>query len=186
MFPFYTNLQLLLRLAYLQHKWMGLVLRLGQVSLNSENVQKLAVFHGFIKTSLFPFYTNLQLLLRLAYLQHKWIGLDLRLGQVSRILRTFESQLFYTVLSKKVYFPFMLTCSYQCTQQIYNTNAWVQTNVWVKFRQILKTFKIQLFCTILLKQVCFTFILVVSINLSKFTTQMDGSGLAIGSSFVEL
>ena len=70
---------------------MGVDQRLGQVSSNFENVQNLAILHGFIKASLFAFYTNLYLLLRLAYLQHKWMGLDLRLGQVSRILRTFES-----------------------------------------------------------------------------------------------
>ena len=72
-----------MRLANLPHKKMGLDLRLGQVSWNSENVQNLAVCHGFIKTSLFPFSTNLQLLLGLANLPHKRIGLDQRLGQVS-------------------------------------------------------------------------------------------------------
>ena len=48
-----------MRLANLPHKKMGLDLRLGQVSWNSENVQNLAVCHDFIKTSLFPFSTNL-------------------------------------------------------------------------------------------------------------------------------
>ena len=62
---------------------MGLFQRLGQVSSNSETVQNLAGLHGFIKTSLFSFYTNLLLLLRLANWQHKCLGLDLRLGQVS-------------------------------------------------------------------------------------------------------
>ena len=62
---------------------MGLDLRLVQVSSNCENVQNLALLHGFIKPSLFPFYTNLWLLLRLANLQHKCFDLDQRLGQVS-------------------------------------------------------------------------------------------------------
>ena len=56
---------------------------MGQVSSNSENVQNLAVLHGFIKASSFPFYTNLYLLLRFANLRHKRMGVDQRLGQVS-------------------------------------------------------------------------------------------------------
>ena len=56
---------------------MGVDLRLGPVSWNFENVQNLAVSHGFIKESLFPF------LLRLLNLPNKCTCLDLRLGQVS-------------------------------------------------------------------------------------------------------
>ena len=58
-FPFYTNLYLLLRLANLPHKFLGLDQHLGQVSSYSKNVENLAVLHGFIKGSLFLFYTNL-------------------------------------------------------------------------------------------------------------------------------
>ena len=83
LFSFYTNLQLLLRLANLPHKFLGLDQYLGQVTSNSENVQNLAILHCFIRTILFLFYTNLQLLLSLANLPHKFLGLDQRLGQVS-------------------------------------------------------------------------------------------------------
>ena len=62
---------------------MGLDQRLGQVLLNSKNVQNLAVLHGFIKASSFSFCINLLLLLRLANLLHKYMGLDQCLGQVS-------------------------------------------------------------------------------------------------------
>ena len=79
-----------------------------------------------------------------------------------RILRTFKIQLFSTVLLNQVCFPFILTFSYYYAQQIYNTNALIQTNVWFKFPRILRTFKIELFCTVLLKQVCFPFILTCS------------------------
>ena len=82
LFPFYKNLQLLLSIADLQHKFMGLDQHLGQVSSNSENVQNLAL-HNFIIATLFPFYTNFQLLLRLANLPQKFLDLDQYLGQVS-------------------------------------------------------------------------------------------------------
>ena len=62
---------------------MGLDLSLVQVSSNCENVQNLDVLHGFIKASSFSFCINLLLLLRLANLPHKCMGLDLRFGQVS-------------------------------------------------------------------------------------------------------
>ena len=52
-------------------------LRLGQVSWNSENVHNLAVLHGFITASSFPF------LQRLANVPYKYMGLHQRLGQVS-------------------------------------------------------------------------------------------------------
>ena len=58
-FPLYTNFYLLLRFANLRHKCMGVDQRLGQVSLNSKNVQNLAVLHGFIKANSFHVYTNL-------------------------------------------------------------------------------------------------------------------------------
>ena len=58
-FLFQTDLYLLLRLANLPHKCKGLDQRLAQVSSNYENVQNLAVLHGFIKTSVFSFITNL-------------------------------------------------------------------------------------------------------------------------------
>ena len=61
---------------------MGLDLRFGLVSWNSENVQNIAVLHGFIKTRLFPFYTNLLLLLRLVNLPHKCMFLEQYLCQV--------------------------------------------------------------------------------------------------------
>ena len=80
-FPLYTNFYLLLRFANLRHKCMGVDQRLGQVSLNSKNIQNLAVVHGFIKASSFSFYTNFMLLLRLANLPHKCMGI--RLDQVS-------------------------------------------------------------------------------------------------------
>ena len=62
---------------------MGLDQRLVQVSSNCENVQNLAVLHGFIKESSFPFYTDLLLLSRLANLPHRCMGQDQRLAQVS-------------------------------------------------------------------------------------------------------
>ena len=62
---------------------MGLDQRLGQVSWNSVNVQYLAILHGLLKHVRFHFYTNLLLLLRLANLPHKCMGLDLHLGKVS-------------------------------------------------------------------------------------------------------
>ena len=71
-FPFYTNLQLLLCLAYLPNKFLGQYQRLGQVSSNSENIQNLVVLHSLIEASSFPFYINLQLLLRLENLPHKF------------------------------------------------------------------------------------------------------------------
>ena len=74
---------MLLRLANLPHKLLGLDQRLGQVSLNFDNFQNLAVLHGFIRARLFPFYTNLLLLLKLSKLPHKFLGLVQRLGQVS-------------------------------------------------------------------------------------------------------
>ena len=61
----------------------SLDLRLGHVLLNYKNVQNLNILHGLINESLFPFYTNLKLLLRLEKLPRKCMGLDLRLGQVS-------------------------------------------------------------------------------------------------------
>ena len=82
LFSVYTNLQLLLHLANLTHKFLGLVQRLGQVSSNSEDVQNLAVLHGFIRATLFALCTNLQLLLRSTNLPHKFLGLVQRLGQV--------------------------------------------------------------------------------------------------------
>ena len=55
LFPFYTSLCFLLRLANLPHKFLGLDQRLGQVSSNSDNVQNLAILHGFIKAKfVFP------------------------------------------------------------------------------------------------------------------------------------
>ena len=57
--PLYTNFYLLLHFANLRYKCMGVDQRLGQVSLNSKNVQNLAILHGFIKASSFSFYTNL-------------------------------------------------------------------------------------------------------------------------------
>ena len=123
-FPFYTNLQLLLCLANLQHKCLGLDLQLGQVSLNSVNVQKLTVLHGFIKTSLFPFYTNLQLSLHLANLPHKCLDLDQRLGHVSSNSENVQNLSVLHGLVKQVCFPFILTCSYYYSQQIYNTMHW--------------------------------------------------------------
>ena len=83
LFPFYTNLQLLLSLLNIPHKFLGVNQRLGQVSSNSKNVPHFAVLHGFIKASSFSFYTNLQLLLSLAYLPHKFLGLDQCFGYVS-------------------------------------------------------------------------------------------------------
>ena len=56
---------------------------IGSSFSNSENVRKLAVLYGFIKECLFSFYANLKLLARLANLQHKCLGLDQRLGQIS-------------------------------------------------------------------------------------------------------
>ena len=142
----------------LTHKFLDLDLRLGQVSSNSENAQNLAVLNSFIKTILFPFYTNLQLLLRLANLQHKCFGLDQRLGQVSSNSETVQNLAVLHGFIKSSLFPFYTNLQYYYDQQIYNTNAWVQTCDWVKFRRILTTFKSQLFCMVLLKQVCFHFI----------------------------
>ena len=51
-FFFYSNLKLLLHLANLTHKFLGVDQRLGQVSSNSENIQNLAVLDV-------SFYTNL-------------------------------------------------------------------------------------------------------------------------------
>ena len=82
-FPVYTKLQLLLRLANLQHKYMGLDQHFVQVLQNSMNLQYLDVLHSLLKQVRFHFYTNMQLLLHLANLPHKYIGLDQRLGQVS-------------------------------------------------------------------------------------------------------
>ena len=62
---------------------MGVVLHLGPVSWNFENIQNLAVLHGFSKASSFPLYTSFYLLLRFANLWHKRMGVDQRLGQVS-------------------------------------------------------------------------------------------------------
>ena len=56
--PFYTNMKLLLCLENLPYKFLYQDQRLGQVSSKFENVQNLAVLHGFITASLFPFYTN--------------------------------------------------------------------------------------------------------------------------------
>ena len=162
LFPFSTNFQLLLRSANLPHKRMGIALRLSHVLWNYENDQNLAVCHSYFNASLFPFSTNLQLLLRLANLPHKRMGLDLRLGHVCGILRTIKIQQFVTVISTQVCFPFLLICSYYYAWQIYHTKECVQTYVWVKFCEILKTFKIQLFVTVLIKQVCFPFILICS------------------------
>ena len=104
---------------------MGLHQCLGQVSSNYENVQKLVVLHGFIKASLFPFYTNLKLLLRLANLPHKCLGLDQRLGQVSSNSENAQNLAVFHGFSKTRFFPFILTCSYYYCLQIYTTNAWV-------------------------------------------------------------
>ena len=62
---------------------MGQDLTLVRVSWNFENIQNLAVLHGFSKTSSFPLYTSFYLLLRFANLRHKRMGVDQRLGQVS-------------------------------------------------------------------------------------------------------
>ena len=58
-FSFCINLLLLLRLENILHKCLGLDQRMGQVSSNFEIVQNLAILHGFIKASLFPFYITL-------------------------------------------------------------------------------------------------------------------------------
>ena len=102
---------------------MGRVLHLGQVSCNSKNVRNLAIFHGFIKASLFPFYTNFQLLLRLGNLPHKCLVLDQRLGQVLGNSENVQNLAFGTILLKQVCFPFIPTCSYYYAFQIYHTNA---------------------------------------------------------------
>ena len=62
---------------------MGQDLRVVRVSWNSENIQNLAVLHGFSKATSFPLYTNFYLLLRFANLRHKCLGVDQRLGQAS-------------------------------------------------------------------------------------------------------
>ena len=62
---------------------MGLDLRFGQVSCNFENVQNLAVLHGFIIESLFSFHTNMYLIIRRTNLQDKFMGLELCLDLVS-------------------------------------------------------------------------------------------------------
>ena len=72
----------MLRLENLQHKFLGLFQRLGQVSSNFENVQNLAVLHGFIRATLFSRYTNLKLLLCSTNFPHRFLGLVQRLGQV--------------------------------------------------------------------------------------------------------
>ena len=59
---------------------MGQGLPLVRVSWNFENIQNLAVLHGFSKASSFPLYTNFYLLLRFANLRHKRMGVDHRLG----------------------------------------------------------------------------------------------------------
>ena len=59
LFPIYTNFELLLNLANLAHKFLGLDEHFGQVPSNSNNVQNLGVLRGFIRACLFPFYTNL-------------------------------------------------------------------------------------------------------------------------------
>ena len=70
---------------------MGLDLRLVPVSWNSENIQNLAVLHGFIKVSSFSFCINLLLLLRLANLPPKCMGLDLRLVRVSSNFKNIQN-----------------------------------------------------------------------------------------------
>ena len=77
------KLVVVIYLSNLPLKFLGLDYRLGQVSSTSENVRNFIVLHGFIESSSFPFYTNLQLLLRFANLPHKFLGLDQRFGQVS-------------------------------------------------------------------------------------------------------
>ena len=133
-FPFYTNLQLLLHFANLPHKFLFLLQRLGQVSLNSKNIQNLAVVHGFIKASSFSFYTNFMLLLRLANLPHKLLGLDQRLGQVSTNSENVKK---FSCIARFYYsnvcFAFIQTCSYYYAQQIYLTNSYAYTNIWFNF-----------------------------------------------------
>ena len=155
-FHFYTNLQLLLRLGNLPYKYMGLDQRLGQVSWNSMNVQNLAVLLGFIKASSFLFLQRLAM-----YHTNTWVYTNVLL-KFRRILWTFNIQLFCTVLLKKVHFPFTLISNYYYAQQIYHTDAWVQSNVWVKFRGILRTSKIQLSRTVLLTEHRFLFTLTCS------------------------
>ena len=85
---------------------MGLELRLVPVSWNSENIQNLAVLHGFIKVSSFSFCINLLLLLRLANLPHKCMGLFLRLGQVSWNSVNVQNLAFLHCFIKGTSFPF--------------------------------------------------------------------------------
>ena len=144
-FFFQTNLQLLLCLTNLPHKFMGLDQRLDQVSSNSDNVTNLVVLHSFIKAMFTSFYANLQLLYaQQIYHSNSWAQTNVWVKS-NRILTTFKIQLFCNVLLKQVRFPFILICSYYYAQQIYHTNSCVQTNVWVNFCRVLRTFKIQLF-----------------------------------------
>ena len=134
----------------------------GSSIWNSQNVQNLAILHGFIKASLFPFSNNFQLLLRLVNLPHKRMGLDLRLGQVLWNSENDQNLAVCHGYFNASLFSFSTNLQLLCAQQIYHTKKWVQTYVWVKFRGILRTFKIQLFGTVLLKQVCFPFLLTCS------------------------
>ena len=62
---------------------MGQDQRLGQVSSNSENVQNLAVLHGFIKAMFVSLLYIHVVIVHLANLPHKFLSLDQRLRQVS-------------------------------------------------------------------------------------------------------
>ena len=159
LFPFYTNLQLKLRLINLPHKFLGLYQHLDQISSNSENTFKIQQFCTvLLKQLCFPiiqtcsYYYAWQ-----TYHTNSWVQTDIWV-EFCRITRTFKIQHFCTVLLKQVCFPFIQTCSYYYAYQITHANYCIQTNVWIKFCQILRTFKLQQFCTVLIKQVCFPFI----------------------------
>ena len=85
---------------------MGQDLRVVRVSWNSENIQNLAVLHGFCKASSFPLYTDLYLLLRFANLRHKRMGVDQRLGQVSWNSMNFQYLAVLHGFIKESSFPF--------------------------------------------------------------------------------
>ena len=85
---------------------------MSQVSSNFENIQILAVLHGFIRASLFPIYTNMQLLLHLANLPYTFFGPDQRLGQVWSNSKNVQNIAILHGFIKQVCFPFIQTCSY--------------------------------------------------------------------------
>ncbi len=88
----------------------------------SNFVQNLAVLHGFIKAKFVSLLYKLVILLHLANLPHKFLGLNQRLGQVSSNSENVQNlAVLHDFIKAKYFFPLIQTRSYYYAYKIYHT-----------------------------------------------------------------